>query len=179
MQRLERKVMQGKALPVIAFALALGGCAGTLDRMQDAMPRASDFRISSFEWNPYSKESAVVPNTFKLQPVTPADYVNADGSCAEVTATEGTEQSAVPAVGLQMTECAAVRVLGAPEKVDIGTNERGERLVKLTYTRGERAGLYSFTAGRLKEVERVAEPAPPPKPQKPQRKPAQPPRRAT
>jgi hypothetical protein len=69
-----------------------------------------------------------------------------------------------------MSECAVVRVLGAPEKIDIGANERGERFTKLLYSRGERAGVYSFTAGQLTEIARVAEPQSP-KPQKPAAKP--------
>ena len=112
-----------------------------------------------------------VPSTFKRTPLTAADYVSADGSCAEAAAAEGgSEPKVAGAVALQMSECAVVRVLGAPEKVDIGANERGERLSKLLYSRGARPGLYSFTAGQLTEIERVAEP-PPPKPQKPAAKP--------
>jgi hypothetical protein len=66
-----------------------------------------------------------------------------------------------------MTECAVVRALGAPEKVEIGANERGERTARLLYNRGDRPGLYSFTSGHLTQIERVAEAAP----AKPQKKP--------
>jgi hypothetical protein len=165
--------MRGFALPVAAMALTLGGC-GSMDRLTEMMPRTSD--LTSFEWNPYSKASTSVAPRFNRNPVTPADYVNADGSCINAATPEGSPEPTVAgAVALQMTECAVVGVLGAPEKIDIAANERGERLAKLLYSRGERPGLYSFTSGQLTEIERVAEPAPPPKPQK--KPPAKPVRR--
>jgi hypothetical protein len=165
--------MRGLALPVAMLALTLGAC-GSMEKVTELVPKASDFNVTSFEWNPYSKASMSVPSTFKRAPLTAADYISTDGSCAEAAAAEdGSEPKVAGAVALQMSECAVVRVLGAPEKVDIGANEHGERLTKLLYSRGERPGLYSFTAGQLTEIARVAEPAP----QKPQ-KPAAKPRRA-
>ena len=171
MNDLGRNGMRGLALPVAMVALTLGAC-GSMDRVPELMPKASDFSLTGFEWNPYSKASMSVPSTFQRPPVTAADYVSADGSCAEAAAAaeSSSEPKVAGAVALQMTECAVVRMLGAPEKVDIGANARGERLTKLFYSRGERPGLYSFTAGQLTEIERVAEPSPA-KPQKPAPKP--------
>ena len=168
--------MRGLAVPVAGMALMLGACS--LDRVSEMMPKTSDLGFSNIEINPYSKASMSVAPTFRQAPVTVADYVNADGSCAGAVADGGEAglQTAGGAVGLQMTECEAVRVLGGPEKVDIGANERGERQVKILYNRGERPGLYVFTTGRLTEIQRVAEVAPP-KPQK-QQKPAPKPKRA-
>lgn len=169
--------MRGLAVPAALAIMALGGCGS----FSDLMPKSSD--VTSFEWNPYSKASSgsIAPR-FSATPATAADFVNADGSCAGMqTATaDGEPTAALPTGGsvtLQMTECAVVRALGMPERVDLGSNERGERTAKLLYSRGERPGLYSFTAGILTEIERV-EPPEPPKPQKkPPPKPA--PRRAT
>jgi hypothetical protein len=161
--------MWGIALPVAAIALTLGSCGGTMEKLSDMTPRSSDFL--SFEWNPYSKASMSVPSTFTRPAATPADYVNADGSCAATAAEGSSEQTVAGAVALQMTECAVVRILGAPEKVDVGANERGERTTQLLYSRGDRPGRYYFTAGLLTQVERVAEPAPQRKPQKPVAKP--------
>ena len=156
--------MRGFALPVWAAALALGGCSGVMDKLPDV-------KTPSFEWNPYSKASSSIPSTFNRVGATPADFVNADGSCAgsQTQTADGEPTPAVPtggAIGLQMTECAVVLALGVPEKIDLGSNARGERTAKLLYSRGERPGLYSFTSGLLTEIERVAEPEPPPKPQK-------------
>ena len=169
MQYFGQNRMRGLALPVTMLALTLGAC-GSMEKVTELVPKASDFNVTSFEWNPYSKASMSVPSTFKRTSLTAADYISADGNCAAAAAEDGSEPKVAGAVALQMSECAVVRVLGAPEKVDIGANERGERLTKLLYSRGERPGLYSFTAGQLTEIARVAEPAPH-RPQKPAAKP--------
>jgi hypothetical protein len=166
MQYFGRNGVRGLALPAAAMLLTLGGCGS--GGFSDMMPRTSD--LTSFEWNPYSKASSPVLPSFTRKTATPADYVNPDGSCAglQTQAPDSEPTASVPTggtVALQMTECAVVRALGAPERVDLGSNERGERSAKLLYSRGERPGLYSFTGGVLTEIERV-EPPEPPKPQK-------------
>jgi hypothetical protein len=69
-------------------------------------------------------------------------------------------------VALQMTECDVVRRAGAPERVELGANERGERAVVLTYARGPRPGVYRFAGGRLYSIERGPEPPAPARQQK-------------
>ena len=56
-----------------------------------------------------------------------------------------------------------------PENIELGTTDRGERAVTLTYSNGPRPGIYRFAGGRLYAVERTQEPpAPePPKAKKP------------
>jgi hypothetical protein len=72
-----------------------------------------------------------------------------------------------------MTECDVVKRAGTPENVQLGTNDRGERAVTLTYSSGPRPGIYRFAAGRLYAIERAAEPPPEPaKPVKPKKPPA-------
>jgi hypothetical protein len=143
-------------LPALLMGLMLGGCS--TERFSDGIQMPN---VSNFEWNPYSRATThTLAPRLTSAPASAADYVNADGSCA------GGEESAAAAVALQMTECALVRVLGAPERIDIASNDRGERTAKLLYGRGDRPGLYHFTAGRLTQIERVAEPAPPPRPQR-------------
>lgn len=61
-------------------------------------------------------------------------------------------------IALQMTECQVVRVAGSTDRVEIGTDPRGQRNVTLTYLSGERPGIYRFVGGRLASMERVAEP---------------------
>jgi hypothetical protein len=76
-------------------------------------------------------------------------------------------------VGLGMTECEVVRTLGHTDRIEISTNERGQRSVTLTYLTGERPGIYRFEAGQLDSLERVDEaPAAPKavKPKKPAKK---------
>jgi hypothetical protein len=70
-------------------------------------------------------------------------------------------------VGLGMTECEVVRIAGYTDRVEIGSNERGQRSVVLTYLSGERPGIYRFVGGRLTAMERVAEPPAPRKPARP------------
>ena len=77
-------------------------------------------------------------------------------------------------ISLQMTECEVVSRAGAPDNIEVGVNERGERAVALTFMRGARPGIYRFAAGRLNSIERGPEPPAPPKPQ--QKPPAKKPR---
>jgi hypothetical protein len=107
---------------------------------------------------------------------TSADLVSADGSC---TSSSGSASAQTIAVGLGMPECGLVQLLGPPEKFDIGANERGDRLAVLVYSHGERSGRYSFSAGQLTSIERIAEAAPakPVKPAKPPAKPVKKPAR--
>jgi hypothetical protein len=77
-------------------------------------------------------------------------------------------------VSLGMTECEVVRVLGHTDRIEIGTNERGQRSVTLTYLTGARPGIYRFVGGQLTSLERAGE-APAPKPAKPKPVKKQPP----
>jgi hypothetical protein len=52
-----------------------------------------------------------------------------------------------------MTECDVVKRAGVAERAEIGTNDRRERTATLTYTGGERPGIYNFVDGRLKSME--------------------------
>ena len=52
------------------------------------------------------------------------------------------------------------------------TIARGDRVAVVNYSRGQRAGIYTFTAGRLTSIERGAEPAAQPRGAKPKKKPA-------
>ena len=65
-------------------------------------------------------------------------------------------------VALGHTECDVVRGIGAPDNVNLSNNPRGDRVAVVTYSRGPRAGIYTFTAGRLSSIERGAEPVPQP-----------------
>ena len=91
--------------------------------------------------------------------MTPADLVDANGSCAG-TAASGEGVPMIPAaIALEMSECDVVKRAGIAEKVEIGTNERRERTATLTYLQGQRPGIYHFTAGRLAAMELAPEPA--------------------
>jgi hypothetical protein len=122
--------------------------------------------------NTYSNATAMR----SLRPVGPEDLVDGQGMCAgapgPVAATEGGPAAAdgqlqmVRPVALEMTECEVARALGAPSSADVGSNERGQRSLVLTYMTGDRPGIYRFAAGRLVSIERGAEPPAPAKPDK-------------
>ena len=114
-------------------------------------------------------------------PVSPEDEVDAAGRCnvpataqteiavGTVAGDLGTTTSAAPAaqavapggISLGMTECQVVSHAGQPGQVDIGADDKGNRKVVLTYMNGPWPGIYTFAAGRLKVVDRVAAPEQP------------------
>lgn len=75
----------------------------------------------------------------------------------------GPAGAAPPALGgmggiaLGMTECQAVRRAGTPSNVAISAGAAGDRRVVLTYLGGTWPGIYTFTGGRLKEVDAAPE----------------------
>jgi len=67
-------------------------------------------------------------------------------------------------IALGMTECQAVQRAGQPGNVAISAGDRGERSVVLTFLSGPWPGIYRFSDGRLKVIDRApAPPEPPPK----------------
>jgi hypothetical protein len=110
------------------------------------------------------------------KPVTAEDLVSAEGYCpgmappanpADANAlSDGAAGAPAPSttgtVALGHTECDVVRGIGAPVSVNVSKNERGDRMAVITYLQGQRAGIYTFTAGRLSSVERAPEQEAPP-----------------
>lgn len=98
-------------------------------------------------------------------PVAAAELVDAQGMCASgagVVASEGEPavQSA-RGVGLYMTECQVVQLLGVPQATNVSRTPRGEREVTMTFLTAEQAGIYRFVGGRLKSIERAPDAAEP------------------
>jgi hypothetical protein len=74
-------------------------------------------------------------------------------------------------VALGHTECDVVRGIGVPDSVNLSSNSRGDRVAMISYSQGQRAGIYIFTSGRLTSIERGTEPVEqPPKGAKPKGK---------
>lgn len=130
-------------------------------------------RNVSIETPPLTPEKAVGPE----------DLISAEGACpgmapsgapADANALSdgaaGAPVSRGGTVALGHTECDVARSAGAPDNVQLSNGPRGDRMATLTYARGPRAGIYTFTAGRLSMVERGAEPAPQPKPARQKRR---------
>ncbi|MGH6769442.1 MAG: hypothetical protein ACRECO_10540 [Xanthobacteraceae bacterium] len=172
---------------IAALAAVIGACSsdpiGSLSGV-NLLPTVNQF--AKPDWLTYSggKEQ------FTLRAVGPDDLIGPEGQCtvtaeqaaaqtaAAATVGEASRVAGAPREGLtdqpqqqqtpllqggialQMTECDVVRRAGAPERVEFGTGQRGERTVVLTYIRGQRPGVYRFAGGRLYSIERAPEPPP-------------------
>jgi hypothetical protein len=167
--------------PLLALLVAaplVAGCSG-----------ASDLLSKDADWFQRSGRvfirnvSIETPPLTPTKPVTAEDLVSADGGCpgmAPAAGAAGANALADGAAGappqsggtvaLGHTECDVVRGIGAPDSVNLSNNPRGDRVAVVTYTHGPRAGIYTFTAGRLSAVERGEEPVPQPKAAKPKAK---------
>ena len=161
-----------RVLAMTALGSAVAACSSDLSLNNVTLVPKPETLLRKPDWATFSGGK----NDFVLRPVTAADLVNAAGQCAGETDQAGNDSTtagAAPATGgiaLQMTECDVVRRAGPVEKIDFGSDDRGERVVTLTYLRGPLPGIYRFAGGRLVSIERA--PTPPPAPPKAQRAPA-------
>jgi hypothetical protein len=162
MQRLNQIVLRMIAMATLACAMA--ACSSDLSLSGVTLVPKPETLLRKPDWATFSGGK-----NDELRPVTAADLVSAEGQCdsgagqaaADPTAAGG---SVAGGIALQMTECDVVRRAGPVEKIDVGSDQRGERAVTLTYLRGPWPGIYRFTGGRLVSIERA--PGPPPAPAK-------------
>jgi hypothetical protein len=166
-------------LTLLLLGPALAGCAG-----------ASDLLSKDADWFSRTGRTFIrnvsieTPPLTPTKPVTPDELVTADGGCPGMAApgadanalANGAAGSPPPSttgtVALGHTECDVVRGIGAPDNVSLSNNPRGDRVAIVSYSQGQRAGIYTFTAGRLTSIERAPEPVAPARGTKPKRKPA-------
>jgi hypothetical protein len=160
----------------LSALLALGACSAMPDWESFHAPTADAlFRRTSV--TSYSDKG--------LGPVLPEDLVDASGRCAgayvpppapadgeqapaATASAQGADVPMIPsAVALEMSECDVVKRAGTAEKVDIGAGNGSDRVVTLTYLNGPRPGIYHFSGGRLKSMERAPEPVVAAKPARP------------
>ncbi|NVN86577.1 MAG: hypothetical protein HXX15_10870 [Rhodopseudomonas sp.] len=172
---------------LVLTAPLFAGCSGTADMF------SSDLLSRDAAWFSRSGRlfiknvSIETPPLTPDKPVTPDDLISADGMCpgmapppgpSEANALSDSDATAAapgPAtrpgvVALGHTECDVARGAGVPNEVSISANGRGDRVALLTYSSGPRAGIYTFTAGRLSSIERGPEPLVQPKAVKPKAK---------
>jgi hypothetical protein len=177
MRRPDRKLFDrrnvGRAAAIALLPL-VAACTDFSMNQVNPLPRVSSFvSNSTLAFSNYSGN-----DMFKTQPLTEADFINPDGSCASAPLNPAAPPSPDPAdqgliqggIALQMSECDVVRRAGRPDNIEMGAGERGARSLVLTYNSGPRPGIYRFASGRLYTVERGAELTPPPA--KPKAKPA-------
>ena len=174
-------MVQGKyrhrksVLAMLLLAPMLAGCGATLSDMFS--PDLKDAEWFSRSGKLFIKNVSIdSPPLTPDKPVTAEDLVSAEGACPGMAAanvptnanalSDGTPAPAPAATGtvaLGHTECDVVRGIGAPNSVNISRNQRGDRVAVVSFSQGARAGIYTFTAGRLTSIERGAEPVAEPK----------------
>jgi hypothetical protein len=170
-------------LALLLSAPILAGCGATASDFFSSDLLSKDAEWFSRSGRPLIKNVAIdAPPLTPNKPVGPEDLVSADGACpgmasagipSNANASDGGAAAAPPrpgAVALGHTECDVVRGIGAPDSVNLSQNQRGERVAVVNFSQGQRAGIYTFTAGRLISIERAAEPAADPKAAKPKKK---------
>jgi hypothetical protein len=178
-------VRRKRLLALLLLAPMIAGCSG--GSMSDMF--SSDLLSRDAEW--FSRSGRLFIRSVSIEtppltpdkPVTAEDLVSAEGACPGMAPPGGSNAladgaAAAPApsttgtVALGHTECDVVRGIGAPDSVNLSNNARG-RVAVVTWSQGQRAGIYTFTAGRLTSIERGAEPVAQPKAKsKPKKKPA-------
>jgi len=166
-----------RLLALLLFAPVMVGCSSTSDVF------SSDLLSKDAEWFSRSGRLFIRSISIESPPLTPnkavtaEDLVSADGLCPGMAPPNGPADAnaltdgaaAAPAasttgtVALGHTECDVVRGIGAPDSVNLSNNPRGDRVAVINYSKGQRAGIYTFTAGRLSSIERGPEPVEPPK----------------
>lgn len=175
------KIVSGIVL-VCAAAVALAGCKNAnqlfVDNNDGGWFSKPVDMFSKPEWSKSSGTAELGPS----RPVGPDDLVSADGRCAVAGAPEAPPVAATPdqppgavlvnapsaplvsgGVALGMTECQVVQRSGSPSNVSIGAGGSGERSVVLTFLNPPWPGIYRFSDGRLKVVDRAPAPPAPPK----------------
>jgi len=165
---------------LILTAMSLAGCGSfSMSEMTLFPDKGSLFKSQDWATTGTAKNA---PQFTSSLPTSPDDMVDGAGRCAAqvvvapsdpavgslagdlagAAAPAPVEQPLAPGgIALGMTECQVVSHAGQAGQVDIGANERGDRKVVLTYLSGPWPGMYTFTAGRLTVVDRVAQPEPP------------------
>lgn len=159
-----------------AVAPLIAGCSGATDMLSSAKDAEWFNKPSRLFIKSISIESPpLTPN----KPVGPEDLVSADGACPGMAPPPGPADANASTTGpalvggtvaLGHTECDVVRGIGAPSNVNLSSDAAGRRVAVVTWTTGPRAGIYTFTSGRLSAIEGTPEPPPAPKPVKPKAK---------
>ena len=175
-----------RLLALLLFAPVIAGCTGASDMF------SSDLLSKDAEWFSRSGRlfirnvSIETPPLTPNKPITSDDLVSAEGYCPGMAPPAGLANSNALAEGpaasppptttgtvaLGHTECDVVRGIGAPGSVSLSNNSRGDRVAVINYMQGQRAGIYTFTGGRLTSIERAPGAEVQPKPAKSKKKPA-------
>ena len=168
-----QKLPSSLIVALAAVAPLLAGCSGS----------AGDLLSKDAEW--FKKPGRLFIKNISIEspPLTPdkpvgaEDLVSADGGCPGMAPPPGPADANASTtapmggtVALGHTECDVVRGIGAPSSVNLSNDAVGRRVAVVTWTTGPRAGIYTFTAGRLSAIEGNPDPQPVPRAAKPKKK---------
>lgn len=173
-QRVETQRLAPVSIALLVAGGLLAGCSGATEFSSELLSK--DAQWFSRPARLFIKNVSIeTPPLTPDKPVTAEDLVSADGACPGMVPgpADANAQSGAPApstsgtVALGHTECDVVRGIGAPDSVNLSNDASGDRVAVVNYSRGQRAGIYTFKAGRLASIERVPQAAEPPKSSKP------------
>ena len=156
-----QKLPKSLIIALAAVAPLLAGCSGATDMLSSAKDAEWFNKPSRFFIKNISIES---PPLTPDKPVGADDLVSADGACpgmgppGPADANASTTAPVGGTVALGHTECDVVRGIGAPSTVNLASDAAGRRVATVTWTTGPRAGIYTFTSGRLSAIEGTPEP---------------------
>lgn len=187
--------MKRQPIVLLTIAMLSAGLADCSSNLFENKLNSVEF-FSKRDWGTPTKNAEADFGT--SGPAAPEDYVDASGACAGAPPVPAQAQDsavgtppagdlgshAVPGapiaggIALGMTECQVVQRAGQPGNIQISVDANNDRATVLTYLSGTWPGIYRFSAGRLKEVERVTTPEQP-KPAKPAKKKKATPKTAT
>lgn len=169
----------------VALAAAVGGCSSSPQLFDTSNWFSKPVDVfAKPDWARPADNTAA--DLGPKGPVGANDLVNADGTCAPAETPQaaapppppepapaatasadslgGLQTGMAPGVppvlggiALGMSECEAVRRAGQPSNVAISAGDKGERKVVLTFLSGPWPGIYTFTSGRLKVIDRAPE----------------------
>jgi len=169
-----QKLPKSLIVALAAVAPLIAGCSGGTDLLSSA---------KDAEW--FNKPSRLFIKNISIEspPLTPdkpvgaEDLVSADGACPGMAPPAGPADANASTtapmggtVALGHTECDVVRGIGAPSNVNLSSDAAGRRVAVVTWTTGPRAGIYTFTSGRLSSIEGTPDAPAVPKPAKPKAK---------
>ncbi len=168
------KLPKSLIVALAAVAPLIAGCSGGTDLLSSA---------KDAEW--FNKPSRLFIKNISIEspPLTPdkpvgaEDLVSADGGCPGMAPPAGPADANASTtapmggtVALGHTECDVVRGIGAPSNVNLSSDAAGRRVAVINWTTGPRAGIYTFTSGRLSSIEGTPDAPVAPKPAKPKAK---------
>jgi hypothetical protein len=169
-----RDVMRSTLITLLLLSPLLSACGSDVFSSDTKLFPSQVKFFSSQDWATATKSTG--PDLIAVAPAPAEELVDANGHCGvaatqsdvavgtvagDLGTTSAAAQPAAPTVAggiaLGMSECQVVARAGQPGQLNIGVNPDNERKTVLTYNSGPWPGIYTFSAGRLKDIQAVAQ----------------------